>query len=427
VISELLAHTDLTVDWIEFQNLTPNPIDLGGLYLSDSYSNPLRYFIPANTIVAGNSFIALSTTNFGFAFSEHGESAVLTQTSGTNVLRFIDSVDFPASDDEISFGRYTRSDGVTDFTELRANTEGTNNALPRMGPLVASEIMYKPATNLVEFVELVNISPTNVPLYDPNFPTNTWQLNGGITFAFPTNQQIASGQAIIVCATNAATFRAEYNVDPSVPVYGPYSGALNNSGDEVDIDWPGVPETNGFVPYYRADHVRYEADSPWATNAHSGGISLDRVTLEGYGNDPINWQSSAVTNGTPGTFVGNRAPIINVIGNTTVYEGDTVLLAAQATDPDQPWQTLTFAGGNLPNNSTFNTNDGTFIWPTVETNGPGVYNLQFIAADNGVHQMIVTQIVAVTVLESNLPPWLQSVTNILYPAQIPFTLDLVAT
>jgi hypothetical protein len=81
----------------------------------------------------------------------------------------------------------------------------------------------------------------------------------------------------------------------------------------------------------------------------------------------------------------------------------------------------------LPTNSTFSVTNGTFIWPTTEFDGPGVYNLQFIAADNGAYQMITTQIVAVTVLESNLSPVLQVVTNITYPAKIPFALDLVAT
>jgi hypothetical protein len=40
---------------------------------------------------------------------------------------------------------------------------------------------------------------------------------------------------------------------------------------------------------------------------------------------------------------------------------------------------------------------------------------------------MATQFVAVTVLESNLPPWLQPVADMIYPAQVPFTLDLVAT
>ena len=77
----------------------------------------------------------------------------------------MDTVNISASDREESLGLYALSDGDTDFTELRANTEGAANALPRVGPVVMSEVMYKPAANQAEFVEIVNISHTNVLLY----------------------------------------------------------------------------------------------------------------------------------------------------------------------------------------------------------------------------------------------------------------------
>jgi hypothetical protein len=288
--------------------------------------------------------------------------------------------------------------------------------------------MYHPATNKVEYIEIVNIATTNVLLYDPAALTNTWKLASAVDFTFPTNQTLAPGATAIICGvTNAAGFRSQYNIATNIAVYGPWSGTLDNAGENVKLEHPGDRENDGFLPYYRMDHVRYEPDGLWPTNADSdNGISLERVTLEGYGNDPANW-SVSISNGTPGIFVGNRTPDLSVNGSTTVYEGETVTLTAQGSDVDQPWQTIMLSAQNLPNGSSFDTNSGIFTWPTMETNGPGVYNLRFVVTDNGVHQMITTQLVAVTVLESNLPPWLQAVTNIIYPAQIPFALDLVAT
>lgn len=426
VISEILAHTDLTTDWIEFQNRGANPVDLGGLYLSDTYNNFFRYYIPANTIVPGNGFLTLNSTNFGFAFSEHGEDALLIQASGTNVIRFVDTVDFPATDDEESIGRYLRSDGVTDFTELRSNTMTAPNALPRIGPVVMSEIMYKPSGTKPEYVELVNIASTNALFYDPAYPTNTWLLSDAVDFTFPTNQSLAPGAAAIICDTNAATFRAQYGISPGIPVYGPWSGALNNAGENIVLARPGNPETNGFVPYYRVDHVRYEPAAPWPEHAYDGGISLERVTLEGYGNDPGNWAAS-ITNGTPGTFVGNRPPILDVTGDTTVTEGDIVSLTAQESDPDDPWQTVSLSAQNLPGGSSFDPVTGAFTWTTGEADGPGVYNLRFIATDSGVIPMSDTQMVTLTVLESNQPPTLDPVADMQFPAQQPFTLDLSAS
>jgi hypothetical protein len=41
------------------------------------------------------------------------------------------------------------------------------------------------APDLEEFIELQNITPTNVPLYDPAYPTNVWHLANAVTFNFP--------------------------------------------------------------------------------------------------------------------------------------------------------------------------------------------------------------------------------------------------
>jgi hypothetical protein len=427
VINEVLAHTDLTIDWIEFRNLGADSIDLGGLYLSDHYDNLFRYLMPVGTVVPGNGYLGLSTTNFGFAFSELGSDILLLQASGTNIIRFLDTVNIPASQREESLGLYTLSTGETDFTELRANTEAAANALPRVGPVVMSEVMYKPAANQSEFVELVNISHTNVLLYDPLFPTNTWQLGGGVSFNLPMGQQLAPGAVAIICATNPATFRAQYGVSASIPVYGPWSGALNNAGDSVKLMWPGDPETNGFIPYYRVDHLRYEPAAPWPSEAAGvGGISLERATLEGYANDPANWQPS-IPGGTPGVFVGNRPPSISADGFTTVMEGDTVSLTAHGSDLDQPWQNVSLSAQNLPPGSSFDSSTGAFSWTTGEADGPGVYNLKFVATDNGLVPLVRTQIVAVTVLESNLAPSLQAFTNLTYPAAIPLSINVSAS
>lgn len=428
VINELNAHTHVGADWLELKNLTAIPVDISGGYLSDNLNNVFKYYLPPGTVVPANGFLVLSQMNIGFAFSEHGEDVVLAQTSGTNILRFIDALTYEGVASEESLGRYTRSDGVVDFTELRSQTPGAENDLPRVGPVVMSEIMYHPATNHAEYIEIVNIAQTNVLLYDPLAPTNTWILTNAVEFVFPTNQILAPGAAAIICATNPAAFQLQYNVPTNVTVYGPYSGQLNNAGEHLKLEHPGDRETNGFLPFYRMDHVLYAPDGAWPTQADSGnGISLERVTLEGYGNDPINWQASSASNGTPGIFVGNRQPSLSVLGSTTVNEGDTVSLTAQASDFDQPWQTLSLSAQNLPDGSSFDTNSGAFSWPTVETNGPGVYNLQFIVADNGVHPMTATQNVAVTVLEVNQPPVLQAVADTIYPAQLPFALNLAAS
>jgi hypothetical protein len=101
VINEILAHTDAPQeDAIELHNPTPNPIDIGGWYLSDriDFDNPTntglkRFRIPfGKTIPAGgfamfyeNEFNA-ATNPTPFAFSSLGERAYLASAYRSAVI-----------------------------------------------------------------------------------------------------------------------------------------------------------------------------------------------------------------------------------------------------------------------------------------------------------------------------------------------------
>src|SRR5205085_7764921 len=115
------------------------------------------------------------------------ESYRFTGDSAGRLTGFRRGIDFPAAENGVSFGRYILSTGEADITPMSARTFGSDNpssipefrtgtgltnAYPKVGPIVISEIMYKPpnfqVTNdnsIDEFVELQNIASTNVPLY----------------------------------------------------------------------------------------------------------------------------------------------------------------------------------------------------------------------------------------------------------------------
>ena len=57
VINELLAHTDPPLeDAIELHNLTEQPIDIGGWYLSSQRANPTRFRIPKPWVVPAKGY-----------------------------------------------------------------------------------------------------------------------------------------------------------------------------------------------------------------------------------------------------------------------------------------------------------------------------------------------------------------------------------
>jgi hypothetical protein len=426
VINEVLPHTDEDEDWVELHNPGATPADLSGVCLSDHYENPTRFTFPEEVDVPAGGYLVLSSDELGFGFSELGSDILLTQVKGTNIVRFIDTVDVPAGAREETFGRHVRSDGQSDFTELRSPTQGSSNALPRIGPVVFSEIMYRPAAGKSEYVALVNMSGGPMPLYDPLRPSNTWSLADAVEFTFPPDQQLAPCAHVIVCGTNPAAFRAEYGVSSDQPVYGPWSGALDNDGESVRLQRPGDPEPDGFVPQYRVDRVFFEPLAPWPASAVSGGRALQRLTLEAYGNDPANWEASA-PGSMPGSAAGNRPPTIGVIGESAVNEGDTVIFSVYVADADEPWQQVSLTHGDMPPGGSFNPADNSFTWVTGEADGPGVHLAKFVATDSAPCPASLTQAVAVTVAEVNVPHTIALPQGMRYPAETPLKVQIQAS
>ena len=109
-----------------------------------------------------------------------------------------------------------------------------------MGPVIISEILYQPGPGGDEFVELKNITPTNVPLFLPTIPTNTWKLSG-LGFNFPTNVILGPNQLLLLVANDPATFRAKYSVPGTVPILGPFAGLLQDDGETLELQRPDRP------------------------------------------------------------------------------------------------------------------------------------------------------------------------------------------
>jgi hypothetical protein len=332
VINEVLAHSDPPFeDAIELHNLSAAAVNISGWYLSDS-KNALRKFqIPTNTIIAPGGFRVFYENQFNgdptsprsFSLSSaRGDEVHLAQAVTGALTGFRATAKFGASENAVSIGRYVRSDNIADFVAMSARSFGADdpdtpdefrtgtglgNAYPRVGPIVIAEIMYHPpdaGTNdnvADEFIELRNITGAPVPLYDPAYPTNTWRFLDGVTFVFPQGVVIpANGQLLVVSfdPVNApaalAAFRSKYNIDPGVPIFGPYGGRLDNGGESLELYKPDAPQSGsvadaGFVPYILVDQVSYSDVAPWPIAADGGGSSLQRVSPEEYGNDPINW------------------------------------------------------------------------------------------------------------------------------------------
>jgi hypothetical protein len=459
LINEVLSHTDPPLeDAIELFNPTANPVDISYWWLSNSEDNPKKFRIPPGTVVPPRGYKVFyewpGNTN-GFNFNGQGTNLSFTLNSARgdqvylhtadasgNLTFFRTSRDFGPAENGVSFGRYVTSEGKTDFPALSRRTfgadnpntlaefrtgDGLTNAYPKIGPLVINEIMYHPpdigGTNdngLDEYIEIYNIGSTNVRLFDPiiypfaNGQTNTWRLRGVVDFNFPTNITLAASNYLLLVNFNPQTnlvqldeFRAKFSVPTNVQIFGPYSSKLANGGGSIELYRPDVPQPpgrpdEGLVPYIRVEKVEYNDTAPWPVEADGLGSALQRLHVQGYGNDPTNWVASAPTPGS--VFIPNTAPAISPISDLTTNEMRRISFFVSATDTNFPAQTITFTlEPGAPAGATISPG-GEFRWRPTEEQGPGNYTITVRATDNGSPPMSSTRSFQITLNEVNRPP-----------------------
>jgi hypothetical protein len=326
LVNELLTHTDLPqVDAIELFNPTTNDVDISGWFLTDDFTNATKFRIPNTTLLPAGGHRVFTEAEFnpggaGFAFSSQGDEAYLFSgdPAGTNLTGYLHGFNVGAAETGVSFGRHLTSLGGTHFVAQSVTTLTNANAAPKVGPVVVAEIMFRPPdyhgggdNSDDEYIELRNITATNVPLYHTGFPTNRWRVRGGVDYDFATNYTLGASASLLLVnfnptnVTRAAAFRMKFSVPAPVLLFGPYQGKLDNSADTVRLSKPDAPAPGGAVPYVIVDEIDYEDGPPWPVGADGTGASLQRKLLSQYGNDPINWTAA-----TPkaGTDFGGGAP-----------------------------------------------------------------------------------------------------------------------
>ena len=321
---------------IELRNLTTQPVNVGGWYLSNMRHSLKKFRLPTNTVLAPGGFVVFYENQFNydprdpssFRFDAlQGDNVYLSaaDTNGTLTgYRF--AQDLGPAQPGVSFGRYVNSVGNVDFPPQSQTTfgndavesvpdfrlgTGASNAYPKVGPVMVSEVMYHPAelagvdNARDEYVELHNAGTVLVSLFDPAQPANTWRLRSAVDFNFPTNVTLAPNGYLVVVGfdpandpTNLAAFRVQYQVTGPVAILGPYSGKLANNDAKVELYQPGVP-TNGVTPYLLVERVHYYDSYPWPAGSDGLGASLNRVSFAGYANDPTNWVDAPPSPGSP--------------------------------------------------------------------------------------------------------------------------------
>jgi hypothetical protein len=123
-------------DWIEIFNYGDKPVDIGGLYFTDDFSNPKIFRIPPgndSTIIPPQSYLLLwadddweeGIHHIEFKLSKKGEQLAIFDSKAETI---IDSVSFPAQESDKSWGR--KADNHPEWIQWELPTPGAANKKP---------------------------------------------------------------------------------------------------------------------------------------------------------------------------------------------------------------------------------------------------------------------------------------------------------
>ena len=113
---------------------------------------------------------------------------------------------------------------------------------------------------------------------------------------------------------------------------------------------------------------------------------------------PVICIGSCITPTSTPTPSPDRAPVLAAIGAKSVNEGQALVFAVSASDPDG--DTLAYAATSLPPGASFSAGSRSFSW-TPDYHRAGTYQVSFSVSDG---QLADSELVTITVNNVNLPP-----------------------
>jgi hypothetical protein len=298
VVSEVLTHSPGTRDWVELHNTTDRAIDISGWQMQDRSLN--TYTVPADTwIDAQGYWVAYQSTDFPFGFEARGDDISLIATVQGIPTGFAQYHSLPAVPAQMTLIRRVSSVDQIEMVPSAEPTLGFANAAPVViGPLVITEIMYKPAqgSQSGQYIEVCNISDSTA--------NANWLVRGAILH----NPEISlsPGERVLVAKDPNALAQIYPNLPADAKIVGPFDGMLSEAVTNVMLMAYDFEDRR----YLTVDAVQYNSGYPldrelwpafwswfWPETANGQGDALHRIRLEDYANDPANWEAAAPTPG----------------------------------------------------------------------------------------------------------------------------------
>jgi len=272
VINEFLAATEMpdAGDWIELYNRSDQPVQIGGMFLSDDADDLMRFRIPNGEVLEAGDYRLFLRDDLGFGLSSLGEKIFLTVA---DLSRVIDAVNYGAQAQAgISYGCYP--DGADDWYFMPDPSPEGPNFVALEDSIIINEIMYHPITekDSDEYLELYNRGPNTVDLLG-------WRLSKAISFTFGEHTVMEPGDYLVI-AKDPGNIEKKYGI---TGVLGPYEGVLANDGESIRLR----DQYDNVV-----DVVRYYDGGTWPDAADGEGSSLELIDPRDDNNVAAAWAAS---------------------------------------------------------------------------------------------------------------------------------------
>jgi len=357
---------------------------------------------------------------------------------------------------------------TNEFTVVVTDDGAPNLTVTQLFQVVVNEINVAPALTLPANQNVNELVPLNLlaTAHDTDIPTNTLVFElvsgpAGLTVSpegaiawTPTEAQGSNTYAVTIrvvdtnapavnetslSTTNSFTITVnEVNLAPVLTVPADQvlteETPLSVSASATDADLPANALTFSLAspPAGMTINAANGAIAWTPTEAQGSNSYAIRVVVTDANPLAVNATSISVTN----TFVvtvneSNRPPVLTVPANQIITEETPLSVAATATDPDLPANTLTFALVSGPSGLNVEA-DGAITWTPTEAQGSNSYTVSVRVTDNNptainAQQLSVTNSFTIQVNESNRPPALTVPANQIITEETPLSITATAT
>ncbi|MFO1512374.1 MAG: lamin tail domain-containing protein [Verrucomicrobiota bacterium] len=365
--------------WVELHNSGTNTLNLGGYYLSDSYTNLARWAFPSNVTVPAGGFLVVwcdNQTNQSTAAAPHtdfrpasGNGKIALSRSVSNAVQILDYLTYTALTANWSYGNIPDGQPFYRAAMFQFTPGNTNSAV---SPPITVSINEWMADNTVSLADPADTNYEDwFELYNPG--TNTVDLGGfyltdtltnKTQFLVPNNGHylIPPLGYLLVWADNESGQNSTNRADLHV------NFALSKGGEAIGI--------------FAADGTQIDAVS--------FGPQTSDVSQGRFPDASISVFTFATATPRSANVLPNSPPTLAALNNVELIIGQSLNFTASASDTNVPAQTLTFSlGAGAPAGASINASSGQFHW--TPTTAPSTNNISVIVTDSGTPSLSATQ------------------------------------